>query len=188
MGFSALSLPALRGGLLALLAAVLFGVSTPLVQQFGTGLGAFSTAALLSAGAAAVGLLRRRNHREAGLQRSDLPRLLLMAGFGAVIGPAALAWGLQRTRGTRASLMLTLEAFFTVVLAWRLYRETMAGRVWAALGLLLAGAMVLVLDQHEPHTSPHDPVPIGEHSHVHRHQPVQHVHAHVPDAHHVHRH
>ena len=34
------SRPALRGGLLALLAALLFGVSTPLVQRFGDGVGA----------------------------------------------------------------------------------------------------------------------------------------------------
>jgi drug/metabolite transporter (DMT)-like permease len=64
-----------------------------------------------------------------------------------VIGPAALAWGLQRTSGTSASLMLTLEALFTAVLAWRLYHETMDRRVWAAMGLLLAGGVVLVLDQ-----------------------------------------
>ena len=38
--------PALRGGLTALMAAVLFGVSTPLVQLFGAGLGPFTTAAL----------------------------------------------------------------------------------------------------------------------------------------------
>ena len=141
-------LPALRGGLLALLAAALFGVSTPLVQQFGAGLGAFSTAALLYAGAAPSALLsRQRIDREARLQRGDLPRLLAMAGFGAVIGPVALAWGLQHTSGTSASLMLTLEALFTAVLAWRLYRETMDGRVWTAMALLLAGGMVLVLDQ-----------------------------------------
>jgi drug/metabolite transporter (DMT)-like permease len=43
--------------------------------------------------------------------------------------------------------MLTLEALFTAVLAWRLYRETMDGRVWAAMALLLAGGLLLVLDQ-----------------------------------------
>ena len=31
----------------------------------------------------------------------------------------ALAWGLQRTSGAGASLMLTLEALFTAMLAWR---------------------------------------------------------------------
>jgi len=134
--------------MLALLAAALFGISTPLVQQFGVGLGAFSTAALLYAGAAAVGMLSRQPiEREARLRRGDLPRLLAMAGFGAVVGPVALVWGLQNTSGTSASLMLTLEALFTAVLAWRLYRETMDGRVWAAMALLLAGGMVLVLDQ-----------------------------------------
>ncbi len=141
-------LPALRGGGLALLAALLFGVSTPMVQQFGIGVGAFTTAALLYAGAAIVGAFsRQRVEQEARLVRSDLRRLLLMAGFGAVVGPVALAWGLQNTSGTSASLMLTLEALFTAVLAWRLYRETMDGRVWAAMALLLAGGVVLVLDQ-----------------------------------------
>ena len=148
MAGPAQALPALRGGLLALLAAALFGISTPLVQRFGAGLGAFSTAALLYAGAAAVGLLLRQGTgREARLQRADLPRLLAMAAFGAVLGPVALAWGLQHTSGTSASLMLTLEALFTALLAWRLYRETMDGRVWTAMALLLAGGMVLVLDQ-----------------------------------------
>jgi len=140
--------PALRGGLLALLAATLFGVSTPLVQYFGTGLGALSTAALLYAGAAVAGaLLRRPAHQEAALRRSDLPRLLAVVAFGAVIGPVALAWGLQRTSGASASLMLTLEALFTAVLAWRLYRETMDARVWVAMALLLAGGVLLILGQ-----------------------------------------
>ena len=88
------------------------------MQQFGVGLGAFSTAALLYAGAAAVGAFsRRRVEREARIVRRDLPRLHAMAAFGAVIGPVALAWGLQNTSGTSESLMLTLEAPFTAVLA-----------------------------------------------------------------------
>ena len=138
----------MRGGTLALLAAALFGLSTPLVQRFGQGLGAFSTAALLYAGAAFVALwMRQPVELEAKLQRSDIPRLLAMAGFGAVIGPVALAWGLQRTSGTSASLMLTLEALFTVVLAWRLYGESMDKRVVTAMMLLLAGGIALVADQ-----------------------------------------
>ena len=145
---NSLHLPALRGGLLALLAAALFGISTPLVQRFGAGLGAFTTAALLYAGAAAVGMLSLRSAaHEARLQKADSPRLLAMAGFGAALGPVALAWGLQHTSGTSASLMLTLEALFTATLAWRLYGETMDRRVWAAMLLLLVGGMALVMDQ-----------------------------------------
>jgi drug/metabolite transporter (DMT)-like permease len=146
--FNSPSHPALRGGLLALLAAVLFGISTPLVQRLGSGVGALGTAALLYAGAAATGLLsRRRIEREARIARADLRRLLAMAAFGAVIGPVALVWGLQRTSATSASLMLTLEALFTALFAWRLYREAMDRRVWTAMLLLLAGGVVLVIDQ-----------------------------------------
>lgn len=143
-----MSAPALRGGTLALLAAALFGLSTPLVQHFGQGLGAFTTAALLYAGAAVVAVLMRHPpEREAALRRSDFPRIAAMAGFGAVIGPVALAWGLQRTSGSSASLMLTLEALFTAVLAWKLYGETMDKRVGTAMLFLLAGGASLVLEQ-----------------------------------------
>ena len=142
--------PALRGGLIALTAALLFGVSTPLVQRFGVGLGSFTTAALLYAGAALIGaLLRRPVESEARVQRRDAPRLALMAIFGAVIGPVALAWGLQRTSGASASLMLTLEAVFTAVLARLMYHETLDRRVVLAMVLLTSGGMLLVADRAE---------------------------------------
>lgn len=138
----------LRGGLLALLAAALFGLSTPLVQLWGRGVGPFTTAGLLYGGAGLVALfLRRPKDREAQLQRSDAGRLLAMALFGAVIGPVALVWGLQRTSGTSASLMLTLEALFTALLAWRLYSETVDRRVVLAMASLMAGGVVLAFDQ-----------------------------------------
>lgn len=143
-----LNRPALHGGLLALLAATLFGLSTPLVQRLGVGLGPFTTAALLYIGAAVVAWwLRRSASREAPLTRSDWPRLLGMASTGAVLGPVALAWGLQRTSGSSASLMLTLEAVFTAVLAWRWYGESLDKRVATAMLLLLVGGVLLVLEQ-----------------------------------------
>jgi len=147
--------PALRGGLIALLAAVLFGASTPLVQRFGTGIGSFATAALLYAGAALVGaLMRRPVESEARVRPSDARRLALMALFGAVIGPVALAWGLQRTSGAGASLMLTLEAVFTAVLARLWYHESLDRRVVLAMTLLTLGGMALVLDRAESGATP----------------------------------
>lgn len=148
-------LPALRGGLIALLAALLFGASTPLVQRFGAGVGSFSTAALLYVGAALIGaLLRRPVEREAQVQLGDTKRLAAMALFGAVIGPVALAWGLQRTSGAGGSLMLTLEAVFTAVLARLWHHEAMDRRVVAAMVLLTAGGMALVLDRAGSGTTP----------------------------------
>ncbi|MEO7057899.1 MAG: DMT family transporter [Caldimonas sp.] len=140
-------LPALHGAATALLAAVLFGASTPLVQRFGAGLGPFTTAALLYAGAAAIGLLLRRPvEREAQVVRADVPRLLAVAACGAVVGPVALAWGLQRTSATSASLLLTLEVVFTAVLAWLVHRDAVDRRVAAAMALLVVGAGLLVAD------------------------------------------
>ena len=148
-------LPALRGGLIALLAAVLFGASTPLVQRFGAGVGSFSTAALLYAGAALIGaLLRRPVESEARVRTADAGLIALMALFGAVIGPVALAWGLQRTSGAGASLMLTLEAVFTAALARLWYHETLDRRVVLAMALLTLGGMVLVLDRFESGATP----------------------------------
>lgn len=137
-----------KGGLLALLAAALFGLSTPFVQTWGKGVGPFTTAALLYVGAALVAtFMRKPPEREAQLQRADARRLVAMALFGAVIGPVALAWGLQHTSGVSASLMLTLEAVFTALLAWRLYGEAVDKRVVVAMGALLAGGVVLALEQ-----------------------------------------
>jgi drug/metabolite transporter (DMT)-like permease len=73
--------------------------------------------------------------------------LLVVVFSGVVIGPVALAWGLQRTSGASASLLLTLEAVFTAVLAWRWYGEVLDGRVKAAVALLLLGGALLVIDQ-----------------------------------------
>lgn len=142
------SQPALKGGLLALLAASLFGLSTPLIQRWGAGLGPFTTAALLYAGAALMGLARLRGvSQEARLHPTDATRLLVMALCGAVIGPVALAWGLQRTSGVSASLLLTLEAVFTALMAWACYRESLDRRIGMAMLLMLAGGGILVAEQ-----------------------------------------
>ena len=140
--------PALRGVGFALLAALLFGASTPLVQRFGINLGPWLTAALLYLGAAAISLVfRARRGAEARLRRRHVPRLLGVALSGAMIGPAMLAWGLQRTSAMSASLMLALEAVFTVLLGVVIYRESMDRRVVAAVGLLLAGVVLLVVER-----------------------------------------
>ena len=60
--------PALRGAALALLAAVLFGLSAPLIRRFGVATGPWSTAVLLYAGAACAGLLWRSGAAQAGSQ------------------------------------------------------------------------------------------------------------------------
>ena len=140
--------PALRGGALALLAALLFGLSTPLIGLLGRDVSPLITAALLYLGAAAAGLsLVQPVTREARVRRRDIPVLLGMAACGAVIAPVALAWGLQHASAAGASLLLTLEALVTALLARLLYREDMGRKVWLAMLLITGGAAVLMTDR-----------------------------------------
>ncbi len=139
--------PIAAGVSLALLAALSFGVAAPLVARSGQGLGPFTTAALLYAGAALSSALFGRIFPSSGapLARAHLGRLLLIALFGAAIAPALLAWGLQRAGATVGSLLLNLEALFTVLLAWLVYREAIGRRVLVAAACMALGASALVL-------------------------------------------
>ena len=114
--------PIARGSMLGVAAAVLFGITTPLITHFGRGVGPFATATLLYGGAAlGAGLPLRSSAPSLG--RAQLGRLAAVALFGAALAPASLAWGLQHTGALSASLLLNLEAVFTVFLARAIHRE-----------------------------------------------------------------
>ncbi len=143
--------PLRLGAWLAVLAAVSFGVTAPLVKLAGAGAGPFTTAALLYLGAAMVSLVGLRGvESEPPPRARHLPRLLLVALLGAVLAPTLLAWGLQRTAATTASLLLNLEAIFTVLLGWALYREAIGARVALAVLLVTGGSALLVADRSLP--------------------------------------
>jgi drug/metabolite transporter (DMT)-like permease len=72
--------------------------------------------------------------------------VLGVAIAGAAVAPALLAWGLQRTGATVGSLLLNLEAVFTVLLARMVFREPIGQRVGVAVAAMVAGGGVLVLD------------------------------------------
>jgi drug/metabolite transporter (DMT)-like permease len=131
------------GTSLGFASAAAFGVSTPLVQRFGRGVGPFTTAALLYAGAALVSALSGARS-DAPLRGHDWKLLAFVALLGAVAAPIALAWGLQHASGVAASLLLSLEAVFTVLLARIVWHEPVGGRVALAVMALVAGGAVLV--------------------------------------------
>lgn len=139
--------PIAEGASLAVLAALLFGITTPIIQKAGADAGPFPTAMLLYAGAvlATVPWRRGSSRREAPVRKRHAARLLAVALFGSVVAPACFAWGLQRTSGTSASLLLNFEAAFTVFLGWRLYGEGTPRRVVVAACLMVLGGGVLVM-------------------------------------------
>jgi len=141
-----------EGTLLAALAAVLFGVTTPVIQRAGVDADPFSTALLLYAGAALAtvplpraGMHAAREAREAPVARRHAARLVAIALAGGALAPACFAWGLQRTSAAGASLLLNFEAVFTALLAWRLHGEALGRRFLAALALMSAGGVTLAL-------------------------------------------
>ncbi len=137
------SSPLWRGTLLAVMAAIAFGATTPLIKVFSRGSGAFTTACLLYVGAALASL--GRVAPESRVTRSHLGRLAVVAMLGAVLAPSLLTWGLQRAGAVEASLCLNFEALFTVALAWLIFREPIGGRVLAASLLMFLGGLVVMV-------------------------------------------
>lgn len=123
-----------RGILNALAAAALFGASTPVAKTLVGEIPPVLLAGLLYAGSGlglGIGLLLCRLVRGAEAPRGSwLPRgedLKWLAGailFGGVLGPVMLMLGLSSTAASVSALLLNLEAVFTALLAWFVFRET----------------------------------------------------------------
>jgi drug/metabolite transporter (DMT)-like permease len=64
--------------------------------------------------------------------------------LGGVVGPVALMYGLATTPASTASLLLNLEAVFTALLAWFLFRENFDRRIALGMLAIVAGGAVLV--------------------------------------------
>ncbi len=144
--------PTAVGVLWAVASAAAFGLTLPVLGWAGQGVGAFTTAALLYVGASLASVGQTLVVREEGpsLSRRALPVLLLMSVAGAAVAPTLLAWGLQRTGPVTGSLLLNLEAVWTVLLARLVYREFLGRRVLAALGLMTVGGGLLSLSGSGP--------------------------------------
>ncbi|MFZ5474284.1 MAG: DMT family transporter [Pseudomonadota bacterium] len=138
----------------ALLAAVLFGASTPLAKALVGATSPLILAGLLYLGSG-LGLIAwralRRNSAseappEAPLARPDLPWLAGAVVVGGVIGPALLMWGLISVQGATASLLLNLEGVFTALIAWFVFRENFDARIALGMGLIVAAGALLSWD------------------------------------------
>jgi drug/metabolite transporter (DMT)-like permease len=132
---------------LALLAAALFGGSTPFVKLLIGETSPLVLAGLLYLGSglglATTRLLRDRAWQASGLSRSDWPWFAGAIGFGGILGPFLLVLGLTSTGAGTASLLLNLEAVLTAGLAWVVFKEHADRRVVAGMTLIVAGGVAL---------------------------------------------
>jgi drug/metabolite transporter (DMT)-like permease len=133
---------------LALAAAAAFGLSTPIAKILLGSVSPWLLASLLYLGSGfgllALILLRRaRQAQEAQLKKSDIPWLAGTVIFGGILGPVLLMFGLTTTSATSASLLLNLEAVFTLLLAWMVFREHVDRRLFTGAVAIVAGAVLL---------------------------------------------
>jgi drug/metabolite transporter (DMT)-like permease len=131
----------------AVLAAALFGVSTPLAKLLLGHTSPVLLAGLLYLGSG-IGLTLIRYARsstsgEATLTRGDLPWLVGAVCFGGILGPVLLMAGLAATPASTSALLLNLEGVFTALLAWFVFRKNFDRRIAVGMVLIVTGGVVL---------------------------------------------
>ena len=133
----------------ALLAAALFGISTPIAKGLLEGASPQVLAGLLYVGSG-IGLgafwiiQRARGRRsEAPLVRRDLRWLAGAVLFGGVLAPLALMTGLARTPASASALLLNLEGVFTAAIAWVVFAENVDRRIALGMLAIVAGGALL---------------------------------------------
>jgi drug/metabolite transporter (DMT)-like permease len=137
----------------ALAAAALFGASTPIAKTLVGEIPPVLLAGLLYAGSGlglALGLLLRRLARNRSaptpFEWPHGPDIGWLAGailFGGVLGPVLLMLGLTSMPASVSALLLNLEAVFTALLAWFVFRENFDRRIAAGMALIVVGGVVL---------------------------------------------
>ena len=115
----------IRAPFIALAAAALFGLSTPLAKLLVGDIDPWLLAGQLYLGSGCgltvlyfVRKYSTSGSGEASLTRVDLPWLAGTVLFGGTLGQILLLYGLALTDATSASLLLNLEAVLTLGLAW----------------------------------------------------------------------
>jgi drug/metabolite transporter (DMT)-like permease len=131
----------------ALISALLFGASTPFAKLLLGDVPPILLAGLLYLGSG-LGLTLVRLARDRGLSAPRLtarewPWLLGAIVSGGMLAPILLMYGLMRTSAANASLLLNLEAVFSALLAWIVFRENADRRVVLGMAMIVAGGAIL---------------------------------------------
>jgi drug/metabolite transporter (DMT)-like permease len=139
-----------KGPICAIMAAALFGVSTPLAKLLLGEIEPVPLAALLYLGCGTglflVAIARRSGGTsadEAGLDPGDYPWLAGSILTGGVLAPAALFYGLLLTPAATASLLLNVEIIATTLIALFVLGEAIGRRALAAIVVITVAGIVL---------------------------------------------
>ena len=140
----------------ALIAAFLFGASTPASKVLLSKTDPWLLAGLLYFGSG-VGLLicfllrsfiQEKTKQESPLSKKDVPWLLGSTFFGGFLAPVLLMQGLFRMPASSSSLLLNLEGVLTALTAWFVFKEHFDRRIMWGMGFILAGGVLLSWTPH----------------------------------------
>lgn len=138
-----------KGIVYALLAAILFGASTPFAKMLIGQAAPLLLAGLLYLGSGiglSIWLLLRRirpSAEQASLTTSDLPWLAGAVIAGGILGPVLLMTGLTAIPASSASLLLNMEGALTAILAWFVFREQFDRRIFIGMALIIVAGGLL---------------------------------------------
>lgn len=144
------------GVIYALLAALLFGASTPFAKTLVGQMPPVTLAGVLYLGSG-IGLLacygvralvrRKAQDQPIRLTRADLPWFAGAVAAGGVAGPLLLMLGLLSVSAASASLLLNMEGVLTSLLAWFVFKENFDRRIFIGMLLIVAAGVLLSFDQ-----------------------------------------
>ncbi|HML37205.1 MAG TPA: DMT family transporter [Bacillota bacterium] len=136
----------------ALLAAVLFGVCSPVSKVLLASLPPTFMAALLYLGAGlgmllirVVGILRKKPRTEARMTKKELPYAAAMILLD-IAAPIFLMVGLTMTAASTASLLNNFEIVATAAVAMVFFKEPMDKRMWMAILLITLSSIILSVE------------------------------------------
>lgn len=138
-----------QGIIYGLLAALLFGLSTPLAKTLVGGIDPVLLAGLLYLGSGIglsawwIGKRRRHPQKHRPLKRAELPWLAGAVLCGGILSPALLMVGLSLSLASTASLLLNLEGVLTALLAWVFWKENCDRRVVVGIFAITCGGILL---------------------------------------------
>ena len=141
----------LRAASPSLVAALIFGASTPLAKVLVGNMPPLLLAGLLHLGSglgpgAVLGWRRWRRPAAAAPIRippRDLPWPPGAIAFGGVLGPALPMWGLGRTGGATAPLLLNVEGGLRASIAWVAFKVNANLRIILGMVAIVAGGALL---------------------------------------------
>lgn len=145
-----------KGVAYALLAAALFGASTPFAKALVGQVAPVALAGMLYLGSG-IGLLacflvrafvtRKEGRALVTLGAPDLPWLAGAVLAGGVAGPVLLMLGLTLMPASSASLLLNMEGVLTAMLAWFVFKENFDRRIFLGMLLIIAAGALLSWEQ-----------------------------------------